>query len=63
MLWRTVKYEEVYLAYVNAGEAMRKLWAYFRSYNDQRPHDALGYRSPGEVFHGIVNAPGKESKV
>ena len=40
-LWRTVKYEEVYLkAYANASEAGRELGAYFRFYNDQRPHQA-----------------------
>ena len=50
-LWRTVKYEEVYLkAYASSGEARRELGAYFRFYNDQRPHQALGYRTPGEVF-------------
>ena len=37
-LWRTVKYEEVYLkAYVNAFEARRELGAYFRFYNNQGP--------------------------
>ena len=47
-----MKYEEVYLkAYVNAVEARRELGAYFRFYNDQRPHQALGYRTPAEVFH------------
>ncbi len=52
-LWRTVKYEEVYLkAYVNAGEARRELGAYFRFYNHRRPHQALGYRTPAEVFYG-----------
>ena len=52
-LWRTVKYEEVYLkAYVNAVEARRELAAYFRFYNNLRPHQALGYRTPAEVFHG-----------
>ena len=51
-LWRTVKYEEVYLkAYANATEARRELSAYFRFYNDQRPHQALGYRTPAAVFH------------
>ena len=53
-LWRTVKYEEVYLkAYANAGEAGRELGAYFRFYNfynDQRSHQAQGYGIPGEVF-------------
>ena len=48
-LWRTVKYEEVYLkAYASAGEARWELGAYFRFYNDQRPHQALGYRTPGK---------------
>ena len=52
-LWRTVKYEEVYLkAYANATEARRELAAYFRFYNNLRPHQALGYRTPAEVFHG-----------
>ena len=62
-LWRTLKYEEVYLtAYANATEARREVGAYFRFYNDQRPHQALGYRTPAEVFHGARNAPGEESK-
>ena len=52
-LWRTVKYEEVYLkAHANAGEARRELGAYLRFYNGLRPHQALDYRTPAEVFHG-----------
>ena len=52
-LWRTVKYEEVYLkAYANATEARRELGEYFRFYNDRRPHRALDYRTPAEVFYG-----------
>ena len=63
-LWRTVKYEEVYLkAYANATEARRELCAYFRFYNDKRLHQALGYRIPAKVFHEARNAPGEESKV
>ena len=63
-LWRTVKYEEVYLkAYASAGEARRELGAYFRFYNDQRPHQALGYRTPGEVFSEGRPAQNKESTV
>ena len=55
-LWRTVKYEEVYLkAYANASEARRELGAYFPFYNDQRPHQALGYRTPAEVFHQVTD--------
>ena len=50
-LWRTVKYEEVYLKAYSAGrEAKAGLDAYFRFYNAQRPHQALGYRTPAEVF-------------
>ena len=55
-LWRTLKYEEVYLkAYANASEARRELSAYFRFYNGQRPHQALGYRTPAEVFHQVTD--------
>ena len=51
-LWRTVKYEEVYLkAYSNGREARVGLEAYFHFYNNQRPHQALGYRTPAEVFN------------
>ena len=59
-----MKYEEVYLkAYTSASEARRELGAYFRFYNNQRPHQALGYRTPGEVFHGAGNARAEESQV
>ena len=62
-LWRTVKCEEVYLkAYANASEARRKRGAYFRYYNDQRPHQALGYRTPAEVFHQVTDV-GEERAV
>ena len=51
-LWRTVKYEEVYLkAYANGLEARNGLREYFRFYNHRRPHQAR-YRTPAEVFHG-----------
>ena len=52
-LWRTVKYEEVYLkAHSNGREAKAGLDGYFHFYNNQRPHQALGYRTPAEVFNG-----------
>ena len=52
-LWRTVKYEEVHLkGYADAHEARRELEDYFRFYNHLRPHQALSYRTPAEVFHG-----------
>ena len=66
-LWRTVKYEEVYLrAYASVLEAQRGLEDYFRFYNGLRPHQALGYRTPAEVFHGEPNerrcSPEKETE-
>ena len=52
-LWRTVKYEEVHLkAYANGLEARKGLREYFQFYNERRPHQALGYRTPAEVFYG-----------
>ena len=58
-----MKYEEVYLkAHVSATEARRELNAYFRFYNNQRPHQALGYRTPAQVFHGTTIPPEEESK-
>ncbi len=62
-LWRTVKYEEVYLkAYDNAGEDRRELGAYLRFYNGLRPHQALGYRTPAEVFYGLPVAEEEDLK-
>ncbi len=52
-LWRTVKYEEVYLkAYESGSEARAGLPAHFEFYNTRRPHQALGYRTPAEVYAG-----------
>ena len=50
-LWRSVKYEEVYLkAYRNGSEARRGIDAYLNLYNRERPHQSLGYRTPAQVF-------------
>ena len=50
-LWRSVKYEEVYLRdYGSVAEARAGLRSYFRFYNYDRPHQSLGYRTPAEVF-------------
>ena len=52
-----MKYEEVYLkAYASVLEAQRGLEDYFRFYNGLRPHQALGYRTPDEMFHGEQDA-------
>jgi len=53
-LWRSVKYEEVYLkAYQDGRDARIGLGNYFRFYNTERPHQALGYRTPAEVYTAI----------
>jgi putative transposase len=50
-LWRSVKYEEVYLhEYEDMGEAQRGLGRYFPFYNEERPHQALGYQTPAAVY-------------
>jgi putative transposase len=56
-LWRTVKYEEVYLkAYLDGKEARAGIGEYFRFYNTQRPHQALGNRTPAEVYDDLVES-------
>ena len=50
-LWRSVKYEEVYLhAYDSMAEARKSLKEYFERYNARRPHQSLDYRTPDEVY-------------
>ena len=50
-LWRTVKYEEVYVkCYETPREAEANLGAYLGYYNEDRPHSSLGDRTPGEVY-------------
>ncbi|MYC35746.1 MAG: transposase [Chloroflexi bacterium] len=62
-LWRMVKYEEVYLkAYASVLETQRGLEDYFRFYNGLRPHQALGYWTPAEVFHGNQDVVEGDSK-
>jgi len=52
-LWRSVKYEEVYLKdYGMVDEARRGLRDYFAFYNTERLHQSLGYKTPAEVYFG-----------
>lgn len=63
-LWRSLKYEEVFIkAYGSVAEARRGIGAWLSFYNDERPHQALDYRTPREAFAGapagghVDNAP------
>jgi len=50
-LWRSVKYEEVYLNnYTSPREAWAGLRRYFKFYNEERPHQSLEYQTPSEVY-------------
>ncbi len=50
-LWRSVKWEEVYLKdYQTVAEAHSGLTGYFRFYNHERPHQALAYQTPAQVY-------------
>src|SRR5262245_8137045 len=53
-LWRSLKYEEVYLnAYESVAQARHGIAAYFQFYNHQRLHQALGYRAPQQLLEGV----------
>jgi putative transposase len=50
-LWRSVKYEEVYLrAYDSVSEARASLGRYLAFYNGRRPHSSLGARTPERAY-------------
>ena len=60
-LWRTVKYEEVYLKdYRSAADAREHLRRYFDFYNNERPHQSLGYRTPSEAYFGGTGTAGRK---
>lgn len=55
-LWRTVKYEEVYLeAYESVPELKRSLKEYFICYNEVRPHQSLGYKTPEKIYREVLD--------
>jgi putative transposase len=62
-LWRSLKYEEVFLkAYGSVAAARAGIGGWLAFYNEERPHQALGYRTPRAVFDGeackpVDNAP------
>lgn len=50
-LWRSLKYEDIYLhAYATGAEARLGIGRWIDGYNARRPHQALGYRTPNEVY-------------
>lgn len=50
-LWRTIKYEEVYLKdYATPRDARHELSQYLQFYNQERMHQALNYRTPAQVY-------------
>jgi putative transposase len=63
-LWRTVKYEEVYLKeYEDVWEAEKSLGKYFYFYNHERPHQSLGNQTPFEMYQaGLKTKEKKEQK-
>ena len=59
-LWRSLKYEEVYLrAYESVAEARQGIASYFEFYNNERLHQALGYRAPRQVFEKACSPPAR----
>ena len=56
-LWRSVKYEDVYIKEYPTVVALRHgLREYFRFYNDERPDDSLGKCTPSEFYNGLKDS-------
>lgn len=56
-LWRSLKYEEVYLnEYESIADARRGIGAYIEYYNLQRQHQSLGYQTPDQFYRGLKAA-------
>ncbi len=60
-LWRSLKYEEVYLrAYEDIKQARASIAEWIRFYNFERQHQSLGYRTPWEVYQNIQKEEQKD---
>ena len=55
-LWRSVKYEDIYIKdYERVPELETGLGSYFWFYDEERPHQSLDYRTPGEVYRAGIH--------
>ena len=55
-LWRSVKYEDIYIKdYERVLELETGLRSYFWFYDEERPHQSLAYRTPGEVHRAGIH--------
>jgi putative transposase len=51
-LWRSVTYKDIFLQhYANVSELYAGVTRYFHHYNTQRPHQALGYKTPEAIYY------------
>lgn len=63
-LWRSVKYEDIYIkGYTSMGEAHEGLGDYFGFYNEERPHQSLGYKTPNLVHNGGLSETFNSPKI
>ena len=57
-LWRSLKYECMYLHAFETGSAARQgIGRWVSHYNQDRPHSSLDDHTPDEMYHGIIGAP------
>jgi putative transposase len=62
-LWRTLKYEDIYLRHYETPLALRRgLEAYFPFYNDERSHQSLSYHTPAEVYRSLATRVSKHKR-
>ena len=57
--FRSLKWDDIYINEYNSPKELRRgIAVYVRDYNNQRPHQSLGYKAPVEVFHGVFGLAG-----